>query len=58
MGVGLSELGGAGIMGCFYMGLPRSGRRVFRVSKAQKAGGDLLTLQENTNEQQKGFYPH
>jgi hypothetical protein len=29
------------------MGLPRSGRRVFKMLKAQKAGGDLLTFQEN-----------
>jgi ribosomal protein L18E len=32
--------------------------RLLDMLKAQKAGGDLLTLQEILNEQQKGFYTH
>jgi hypothetical protein len=48
-----------GIGGCLYMGLPQfEAPRLLDMLKAQKAGGDFPTLQESTNEQQKGFYTH
>jgi hypothetical protein len=54
----LDDEHGLGIARCHYKGCPICGRRVFRTLKAQIAGGDLLTLQEITNEQQKGLYTH